>query len=749
MRIAFLGDIALIGRYDRTISEDVNGRVSCIKQLVKGCDYVIANLESPLTKTKKTLTCKGVYIKSDPSNVETLKHIGVTHVTLANNHLFDYGRQGEIETVRTLKSAGIEYVGLNNPPAILKKGDNTVALEGFCCLSANGLNYGTHRGQIKMLSPDTIERFLSDAKNNNWLPIASVHFGIEGIHYPSKEHMALFKDMGNKYKYILHGNHPHAVQGCVRYNESLFIYAQGDLCFDKTPVTSMHLVMSDKSLVCDSYITVVEIEHNEILEHYIIPVTDDGIGYIRENNDELEKIRKYCEALELPIYKIIELREREILEQRRKDRRRNVSFFLNRLNYKYIGAHLNGINHSKKYAKIMNRYISTTNKGHIIEEQRFRNKDIEENGPVRVLCVMSTLDRGGAESMVMSLFRKIDRKKVMFDFIKHTNRKGAFEYEIESLGGRIYEAPRYKGYNHIQYIAWWRSFLKNHPEYKIIHGHYFTISAVYFSEAHKANRITVGHSHSTEAPREQIRRPVVHIIGNIYINQIEKYSDYCMACSKVAGNWLFKKKQFMVLNNAIEANKFRADSVIGRRIREEFDLGDSFVVGNVSRFSIPKNPNGILEIFRLIHEKRPNSKLLWVGDGPLRKEVEEKANEWGISGDIIFTGVRGDVNWLLQAMDVFILPSYYEGLPVAAVEAQAAGVPTYCSSAITREVGITNICRFLPINNLNIWEKEIAKLPANSIHYDTTEQIVKAGYDISNSAKQLQEFYLNIWNAYK
>ena len=128
--------------------------------------------------------------------------------------------------------------------------------------------------------------------------------------------------------------------------------------------------------------------------------------------------------------------------------------------------------------------------------------------PVHVLCVMSTLDRGGAESMVMSLFRKIDKEKVLFDFVKHTNQIGAYEDEIKELGGKIYIAPRYKIINHLAYRRWWREFLELHPEYKLIHGHFFTISAVYFKVAQSLSRITIGHSHSTENIKNKKEKPV-------------------------------------------------------------------------------------------------------------------------------------------------------------------------------------------------------------------------------------------------
>ena len=123
------------------------------------------------------------------------------------------------------------------------------------------------------------------------------------------------------------------------------------------------------------------------------------------------------------------------------------------------------------------------------------------SGPIRVLCVFSKLGRGGAENMCMNLYRRIDRNRIQFDFVKHGPEAGMFEEEIRALGGRIYEAPRYKLYNHIAYCRWWRRHLENHPEHQIVHGHYFSISAIYFHVAHQLGRITVGHSHSTAVSR--------------------------------------------------------------------------------------------------------------------------------------------------------------------------------------------------------------------------------------------------------
>lgn len=357
--------------------------------------------------------------------------------------------------------------------------------------------------------------------------------------------------------------------------------------------------------------------------------------------------------------------------------------------------------------------------------------------PIRVLCVFSTLDRGGAESMCMNLYRNIDRSKVQFDFVKHTAEKGGFEDEILSLGGKIYEAPRYKIVNHMQYEIWWKTHLLEHPEHKIIHGHFFTISSVYMKIAKEYGRITIGHSHCTPSDVKSLKE----IITNYYVSKIYKYSDYRMACSQPAGEWVFKSKPFMVLNNAIDVEKFAYDPAIRNEARKEFALDSSFVVGTVGRIMHQKNPIGIIDIFAEVHKRNTKAKLLWVGEGMMRAEAEAHIHKLNLQDSVIMTGVRSDVNRLMQAMDAFIFPSFFEGLGIVAVEAQAAGLPTYCSDSVPREAGVTSLCKFLSISDYVKWAEEIISMQPE--RYDTHNEIVTAGYDIHDTAKWLTDFYIN------
>ena len=353
--------------------------------------------------------------------------------------------------------------------------------------------------------------------------------------------------------------------------------------------------------------------------------------------------------------------------------------------------------------------------------------------PIRVLCVFATLDRGGAENMCMNLYRKIDRNIVQFDFVKHTASIGQFESEIMRLGGRIYTAPKYKGYNHIQYCLWWRKHLTEHPEHCILHGHFFTLSPIYFAVAKQCRRITIAHAHSSKADS---------IWKRILLSRIERYSDYAFACSEEAGKWLFPHMGYTVLRNAIEEAAFRYDPVVRQEYRKQMQLDDAFTVGTVANYSSVKNPMGLIEIIKILHCSNPNIKLIWAGSGALKKQITQKIDDEGLQNNILLLGTRDDVPKLMQTMDAFLLPSFFEGLPVVLIEAQAAGLPCFVSDTVTREADVTGLCEYLPLDQPELWAEKILSLSYE--RQDTSQLIRDAGYSIAQTAKQLQEFYCGI-----
>ena len=365
---------------------------------------------------------------------------------------------------------------------------------------------------------------------------------------------------------------------------------------------------------------------------------------------------------------------------------------------------------------------------------------------VRILQIFYGMDCGGAENMIMNLYRKIDRTKVQFDFVVHTEKKCFFDDEISALGGRIYHAPEYKVVNHFYYKKWWDAFFKNHKEYKIIHGHMYSIAPIYLKIAKNYGLMTIIHSHNTA---EQFN--IKELIKSCLRLKAGDSADYLFACSEAAGKWLYGKtflqaENHYVLNNAICAEKFVYDKNVRDEIRKEFGIEDKFVIGHVGRFNEQKNHRFLIEIFKSIYKKRENAVLILVGGGYLEEEIRKKIESLGLLDKVIFAGVRPDINKLLQAADCFVFPSLYEGLPVTVIEAQAAGLPCFISDSITSEVCITDLIEMISINETSDYWSSIILNKVDSIisREETKHKIIDAGYDIASTAEWLEAFYMEI-----
>jgi glycosyltransferase involved in cell wall biosynthesis len=364
--------------------------------------------------------------------------------------------------------------------------------------------------------------------------------------------------------------------------------------------------------------------------------------------------------------------------------------------------------------------------------------------PIRVLQVFAQMNRGGAETMIMHLYRHIDRNKIQFDFIVHTEEKCAFDDEIEQLGGRIYRIPRYSGKNHFIYKRAWRDFFIKYPEYKIIHGHVRSTASIYLGIAKRYGLITIAHSHNTSSGKG-----FSAIAKNILQHSIRYTADYLFACSRLAGEWLFGEKacmseKFFILNNAIEAKKFIFNVNIRAKKRKEFQIEDKFVIGHIGRFHTQKNHKFLIDIFEKVHDRNKNAVLLLIGDGELRNLIAKKVDALGLTGSVIFTGIRSDIPELLQAMDIFVFPSLYEGLPVTLVEAQAAGLKIIAADTITEEIKLTNLVDFVQLtDSTSYWAEKVLQYTYGYERTNAYSEICKAGYDVKENAKWLEEFYLN------
>lgn len=355
MKVALLGDMSLNGKFDYGDHPDALRRVEAIKKIVADCDFVIANLESPLTDKRYTVTCKGAYLKSGTKSKELLRYLGITHVTIANNHLFDYGKKGVKNTIDSLKSVGIKYVGLNNAPEILIKNSDRVMLDGFCCYSANALKYGDKIGRVKTLSFNNVERFLKMAEQENCLPIVSAHFGVEHVHYPSLEHVKLFRSLADNYSYVLHGHHPHAIQGEEVLKDSALFYSLGNLCFDDIAKTAMREVVPQTEESLKSYIVKLDIRETKVVGIEKIGVSLDDNRISAQNESIIDEIKKYSKTLQGNLENLDGLRKQDLKLHKPKINKSKLAFIFARLNRRYLVAFFRGKSHAKKYNKIIKR----------------------------------------------------------------------------------------------------------------------------------------------------------------------------------------------------------------------------------------------------------------------------------------------------------------------------------------------------------------------------------------------------------
>lgn len=362
--------------------------------------------------------------------------------------------------------------------------------------------------------------------------------------------------------------------------------------------------------------------------------------------------------------------------------------------------------------------------------------------PIRVLQVVTHMERGGLETMLMNYYRHMDRQKVQFDFLVHRQEKAAYDDEILSLGGRIYRLPRLIPWDP-HYRRALDAFFAGHGEYRIVHVHQDCLSAVILKAAKKRGiPVRIAHSHNASQDKN-----VKYLIKLFYKRLIPRYATDLFACGKQAGQWMFGGANFSILNNAIDTAAYRFDRERAKMLRRELSISESgFVIGHVGRFSPPKNHDFLTEIFAQVCKLNANAYLLLIGDGELRPKVQEKVSALGIADRVIFTGVRGDVPALLQAMDVFVFPSLYEGLPLTLVEAQAAGLPCVISDSIPSDCDLTDLVHRLPLEETaESWAKKIHRLK-NTEHKDTCQEIAEAGFDIGENARWLENDYLQRWD---
>ena len=354
------------------------------------------------------------------------------------------------------------------------------------------------------------------------------------------------------------------------------------------------------------------------------------------------------------------------------------------------------------------------------------------------------MNRGGAETLIMNLYRNIDRSKVQFDFL--TCKEGVFDNEILKMGGKIHRIPYISEVGHFKYVKKLNKFFITNNQYKIVHSHMDKMSGLVLREAKRAGiPIRISHSHNTSSEGGIASKVYKWYAGNFILQNTTNF----IACSNYAAKWLFKKKSHStkILKNGIECDQFVFSQKVREEIRKELKLDKNvFIVGHVGRFAHQKNHTYLIDIFSEFNKVNQNSILILVGDGPLRLDMEKQVECLNLKDKVKFIGIRSDIQRLLQAFDVFVFPSLHEGLPVSLIEAQGSGLPCLISDNISREVDLgSNLVDFIPLSDKSLWIEKIKGISSTQLgRKNITSAIAKHGYDIRETASNIEDFYLSI-----
>lgn len=370
------------------------------------------------------------------------------------------------------------------------------------------------------------------------------------------------------------------------------------------------------------------------------------------------------------------------------------------------------------------------------------NKSIKIKGdsmtePIRVAQMMTDMNYGGVEMVVMNYYRHIDRTKVQFDFFALEGSAVPQREEIERLGGRVYIVPKY---THLS--AYEKEIIRlfRQNQYKIVHSHMNTLSVFSLWGAKKAgipNRIA--HNHSTAGKGETKKNIIKYALRPF----AKIYPTKLCACSQYAGEWLYgKNTEFQVFNNAIDLSRYSYDPQKAATVRKELGLEDKLVVGHIGRFCYQKNHDFLIDIFNEIHKQRQEAVLLLIGEGELEQDIRNKVKKLGLTDSVRFMGKQKDTSEFYQAMDCFVLPSRYEGLGVVAIEAQACSVPVICSTAVPKDAKITSSVKFIGLDESSSnWADCVLDVIKTQVKRNEREEVRKAGYDIEVEAQKLTDFY--------
>lgn len=367
---------------------------------------------------------------------------------------------------------------------------------------------------------------------------------------------------------------------------------------------------------------------------------------------------------------------------------------------------------------------------------------------IRILHVFGIMNLGGAESRIMDLYRAIDKNRVQFDFVVHTEQEGYFDREIKEMGGRIFRVPPFRVYNVMSYRHAFFKLFREHPEFKMMQGHMTSTASIYLPIAKRCGiQTAIAHARSAGVDKN-FKGTLTRMLRK---NLAEK-ADILFACSELAGKAVFGEKAWnsgkvYFVPNAIDAGKYRYDLEMRRTMRKEMNLDeDVLVIGHVGSFRYAKNHEYLLRVFEQLQKLNTKTELLLLGEGERMQKMRELAGQLGVSHKVHFLGNQKDVWKYYQAFDYIVFPSRYEGMPGTIVEAQAAGLKCLISDAISKDTVFTDLVKQKSIEAEPCeWAKEVLQ-DVLCERIDSYEEVKKAGFDVKTQADRMMVFYeTGVW----
>lgn len=353
----------------------------------------------------------------------------------------------------------------------------------------------------------------------------------------------------------------------------------------------------------------------------------------------------------------------------------------------------------------------------------------------RLLCLISGMNTGGAETFLMKIYRSLDKTKYQMDFCINVPDKCFYEDEITTLGGRIYRIPS-KSESAQEFSKQLYDVVSNNG-YKYVLR--VTSNAAGFMDlkiAKKAGAEICSVRSSNSSDGGGIKVKIAHKLGALLYR---RYVDVKIAPSDLAAEYTFGKRavengEVVMLHNSVDLDTYRYDREAGERIRAELGAdGSTVLFGHIGRFFTQKNHRFLIDIFNEIHKQNKNTKLLLIGKGELEDDIKKYVDLLGLTDAVIFGGLRSDIPAVLSAMDAFVFPSLYEGMPNTVIEAQATGLPCLIADTITREADITGLVKYMPLGDAALWAENALELVSDE-RKDTRDDFIKNGYDIQGSA---------------